>query len=56
MTNRSAFLIALGLTAALGLYFAPRLWQTEKEKHRPSEAGMAFLQWGMARLVPDGQF
>lgn len=56
MTKRSALLLALGLTAALGLYFAPHLWKPEKEKHRPSQAGMAFLQWGMARLFPDGQF
>jgi photosystem II stability/assembly factor-like uncharacterized protein len=28
----------------------------EKEEHKPSEAGAAFMAWGMARLFPDGIF
>jgi len=28
----------------------------EKQQHSPSQAGSAFLYWGMARTFPDGQF
>lgn len=38
-----------------GLYFFTNN-SPEKEKPRPSEAGSAFLYWGMARTFPDGKF
>lgn len=42
-------------TVATGLYFYHQS-DSEKKKHRPSQAGSAFLYWGMARTFPDGQF
>ncbi|MDO8367351.1 MAG: T9SS type A sorting domain-containing protein [Saprospiraceae bacterium] len=52
--------LLLGLSAltaialATAVYFANN--PPEKEKHSPSQAGSAFLYWGMARTFPDGQF
>lgn len=45
--------------SALGLFFFSRTNSKnpfKKEEHSPSQAGAAFLHWGMARTFPDGQF
>jgi len=44
----------LALLVTTILFFTKKV--TEKEKHSPSQAGSAFLYWGMARTFPDGKF
>jgi photosystem II stability/assembly factor-like uncharacterized protein len=47
-------LLAIALAAATLHYFSHK--SPEKRKQAPSQAGAAFLYWGMARTFPDGKF